>query len=162
MSASSSALTRIIENLQDMWLFNLITRKWSERTLFPRLVRSYHSLVGWESEGGNHLKVGHTSGNMTFPGGPTVAAFGGYTKEEDLFRGESVAYVFDDLLLSKPSSGDDGSPATWYKASMDGSESSAISTRYEQTAVLSSKSGVLCVWGGSFQDTSHINGYVSV
>lgn len=138
-----------------MWIFDLITRKWSERTLLPRLVRSYHSLVGWKADGGNEFD------NMTFPDGPTVAAFGGYTKEQDFFRGESVAYVFDDLLLSKPSSSDDGSPASWYKASMVGSESSAISTRYEQTAVLSSK-GVLFVWGGSFQDTSHIKGYVSV
>lgn len=133
-----------------MWIFDLITRKWSERTLLPRLVRSYHSLVGWKSDGGNEF------GNMTFQDGPTVAAFGGYTKEEDFFRGEGVAYVFDDLLLSKPSS------TSWYKASMDGSESNAISTRYEQTALLCSTSGVLFVWGGSFQDTSHINGYVSV
>ena len=37
----------------------------------------------------------------------------------------------------------------------DGAE--MISTRYEHSAVLS-REGVMCIWGGSFQDTSNVNG----
>lgn len=91
-----------------------------------------------------------------------VAAFGGYTTGIDVFSGEELAYVFDDLLVSYPplpKTGYDEPPSPWLKASMNIKREGAemITTRYEHTAVLS-KQGILVVWGGSFQDTSRVKG----
>lgn len=38
------------ESLDDMWIFDLNSRQWKRRWLFPLLLRSYHSLVGWKVE----------------------------------------------------------------------------------------------------------------
>jgi len=149
------------ETLDDMWILNLHTREWTRRWLFPLLVRSYHSLVGW-SVNENTKGWEKDLENSTSWEGPVVAAFGGYTTGIDVFSGEELAYVFDDLLVSYPPPPKhtyDETPSPWLKATMnvnrDGAES--ISTRYEHSAVLS-KEGVLVVWGGSFQDTSRVKG----
>jgi len=150
------------EALDDMWILNLSTREWTRRWLFPLLVRSYHSLVGWNVDGS---KTGWDKEfeNVTSWEGPIVAAFGGYTTGIDVFSGEEIAYVFDDLLISyppPPKTNYDDPPSPWLKASMntfreDGD--SSISTRYEHSAVLS-KQGILSVWGGSFSGTSDVKG----
>mmetsp|Transcript_22306 Transcript_22306/g.40050 ORF Transcript_22306/g.40050 Transcript_22306/m.40050 type:complete len:1087 (+) Transcript_22306:137-3397(+) len=149
------------ETLDDMWILDLSTREWTRRWLFPLLVRSYHSLVGWSVDE-NMMGWGKDFENCTSWEGPVVAAFGGYTTGIDVFSGEELAYVFDDLLVSyppPPNTNYDELPSPWLKASMnvdrDGAE--LITTRYEHSAVLS-KQGVLVVWGGSFQDTSRVKG----
>eukprot|EP00985_Skeletonema_marinoi_P033016 scaffold40238_cov131-Skeletonema_marinoi.AAC.3 len=122
------------ESLDDMWIFDLNKRQWKKRWVSPLLVRAYHSLVGWN----NADKTNSTPG-------PTVAAYGGYTTGMDVFSGEEVAFVFDDLLVSYPPAiPDDFSVSVWHKA-------------YEHTAVLS-KEGVMVVWGGSFQSTAGTHG----
>ncbi|KAL7542478.1 hypothetical protein ACHAXR_011799 [Thalassiosira sp. AJA248-18] len=149
------------ETLDDMWILDLNSRQWTRRWLFPLLVRSYHSLVGWQVDE-HSMGWAKEFENMTTWDGPVVAAFGGYTKGIDVFSGEELAYVFDDLLLSYPPvprTNFDEPPSPWLKASMslnrDGAE--LISTRYEHSAVLSEQ-GVLVVWGGSFQDTKSVKG----
>lgn len=152
--------------LADLWIFNLDDRTWTRRNLFPRLVRSYHTLVGWQvnsDEGNNILGFGNQEVE-NWEGLPVVAAFGGYTTDIDIFSGDEMAYVFDDLLISYPPPMDtdteySDSTSVWYKMKdnydRDGAET--ISTRYEHSAVLS-KEGVLAVWGGSFKDTSSVKG----
>jgi len=100
---------------------------------------------------------------------PTVAVYGGYTTGMDLFSGEEVAFVFDDLLVSFPPvtpdddslifSEPDFSVSTWQKATMpsERDRDNLIFNRYEHCAVLSS-AGVMFVWGGSFQSTSETHG----
>ena len=148
------------EMLDDMWIFNLNTRLWKRRYVYPLLVRSYHTLVGWVVDTDNMMEWGKDIQNYTSWEGPVVAIFGGYTTDINVFSGEQIAYVFDDLLISYPSPVNDeyDSPSLWLKASNTtqyGSDS--ISTRYEHAAVLS-KEGVLTVWGGSFQETASIKG----
>lgn len=142
------------ETLDDMWIFDLTKREWKRRWLSPSLVRAYHSLVGW-------------NGNSTMD--PTVAVYGGYTTGMDLFSGEEVAFVFDDLLVSHPPvtpdddslifSEPDFSVSTWQKATMpsERDRDNLIFNRYEHCAVLST-AGVMFVWGGSFQSTSETHG----
>lgn len=132
------------------WIFDLSNRQWKRRWVSPLLVRAYHSLVGWND-------VDETK-NSTF--GPIVAAYGGYTTGMDVFSGEEVAYVFDDLLISYPPKiPDDFSTSSWQKASMskEGDLDKLIFNRYEHCAVLS-KEGVMVVWGGSFQTTAGTHG----
>ena len=150
------------EGLDDMWIFNLDTREWTRRYMFPLLVRSYHSLVGWNVDDENMMGWGKEFENFTSFEGPVLAAFGGYTSGVDVFSGEEVAYVFDKLLISLPpeqNAKDYGdSLSLWLKANMDmfrGAE--VISTRYEHSAILT-KQGVLAVWGGSFQSTELTKG----
>ncbi|KAL7545650.1 hypothetical protein ACHAWF_008998 [Thalassiosira exigua] len=149
------------ETLDDMWILELNTREWKRRWIFPLLVRSYHSLVGWRVSDDTMMGWGKDFENNTSWDGPIVAAFGGYTTGVDVFSGEELAYVFDDLLISYPPlpSKYDEPLAPWLKASMDMFTDGAelISTRYEHSAVLS-KQGVLVVWGGSFQDTKNVKG----
>ena len=71
--------------------------------------------------------------------------------------------MFDDLLISyppTPGTNFDEPPSPWLKAYMnmerDGAE--LISTRYEHSAVLSPSTGVMTVWGGSFQNTKGTKG----
>lgn len=114
-------------------------------------MRAYHSLVGWNS-------VDKT--NSTPGSGPIVAAYGGYTTGMDVFSGEEVAFVFDDLLVSYPPAiPDDFSVSVWHKASMSKERDveNLIFNRYEHCAVLS-KEGVMVVWGGSFQSTAGTHG----
>ena len=149
-------------NLHDFyskWIFDLNKRQWKRRWLTPSLVRAYHSLVGWNT-------VGKTMNSNV---DPTVAVYGGYTTGIDIFSGEEVAYVFDDLLVSYPPvipdddslvySDPDFSVSTWQKASMSRERDydSLIFNRYEHCAVLS-KEGVMVVWGGSFQSTAGTHG----
>jgi len=143
------------EMLDDMWIFNLKTRKWKRRYVYPLLVRSYHSLAGWDVDTDNMMKWGEDMLNYTTWEGPVVAIFGGYTTDINVFSGEQIAYVFDDLLISYPPPVNDeyDSPSLWLKASMNTTQSDSISTRYEHSSVLS-KEGVLTVWGGSFQETN--------
>ncbi|KAL9184274.1 hypothetical protein ACHAXT_002360 [Thalassiosira profunda] len=151
------------ETLDDMWILDLTTREWRRRFLFPSLVRSYHTLVGWSMEDsipGWGKDFGFA--NYTSWEGSVVAAFGGYTTGIDVFSGEELAYVFDDLLISyppPPKSALDNPLSPWLKVHMkeerDGAE--MISTRYEHSAVLS-REGVLVVWGGSFSNTKSIKG----
>ena len=56
----------IWEVLDDVWIFDLRFRTWKERPMMPKISRSQHSLVGWESIDGS---------------GPVIAAFGGYMTE---------------------------------------------------------------------------------
>ena len=112
-------------------------------------MRAYHSLVGWN----NVDKTNSTPG-------PIVAAYGGYTTGMDVFSGEEVAFVFDDLLVSYPPAiPDDFSVSVWHKASMSKEREveNLIFNRYEHCAVLS-KEGVMIVWGGSFQSTAGTHG----
>jgi hypothetical protein len=74
------------ESLGDMWIFNLNTREWTRRWLFPLLVRSYHSLVGW-SASDDMMGWGGKLENDTSWEGPIVAVFGGYTAGMDDFSG---------------------------------------------------------------------------
>jgi hypothetical protein len=77
------------ETLDDMWILDLNTRRWTRRWLSPPLVRSYHSLVGWradETSAGCGVEGGFD--NCTSREGPVVAAFGGYTTGVDLISGE--------------------------------------------------------------------------
>ena len=55
--------------------------------MFPLLVRSYHSLVGWSVDE-NTMGWGKDFENCTSWEGPVVAAFGGYTTGIDVFSGE--------------------------------------------------------------------------
>jgi len=129
------------------WIFDLNKREWKRRWVSPLLVRAYHSLVGWNDVA-----------NSTF--GPIVAAYGGYTTGMDVFSGEEVAYVFDDLLVSYPPViPDEFSVSVWQKASMSKEKDvdKLIFNRYEHCAVLS-KEGVMVVWGGSFQNTAGTHG----
>ena len=129
----------------------------------PNLARAYHSLVGW-----------HDVNNKSSTAGPIVAAYGGYTTGMDVFSGEEVAFVFDDLLVSQPSIPgdfsddvlayssaipDDFSISVWQKASMSKERvvDNLIFNRYEHCAVLSNE-GVMVVWGGSFQSTAGTHG----
>ena len=131
------------------WIFDLSKRKWKRRWVSPPLVRAYHSLVGWNSDERTNI----TSG-------PVVAAYGGYTTAIDVFSGEEVAYVFDDLLVSYPPAiPDDYSVSLWHKASMaeETDLDKLIFNRYEHCAVLS-KEGTMVVWGGSFQSTAGTHG----
>lgn len=74
------------ESLGDMWIFDLNTREWTRRWLFPLLVRSYHTLVGW-SVSDDMIGWGGKFENDTSWKGPIVAAFGGYTPGMDDFSG---------------------------------------------------------------------------
>mmetsp|Transcript_18734 Transcript_18734/g.28499 ORF Transcript_18734/g.28499 Transcript_18734/m.28499 type:complete len:1010 (-) Transcript_18734:68-3097(-) len=137
------------ESLDDMWIFDLNKRQWKKRWVSPLLVRAYHSLVGWNNADKTNITPG-----------PTVAAYGGYTTGMDVFSGEEVAFVFDDLLVSYPPAiPDDFSVSVWHKASMakEREVDNLIFNRYEHTAVLS-KEGVMVVWGGSFQSTAGTHG----
>jgi len=137
------------ETLDDMWIFDLKQRQWKRRWVSPLLVRAYHTLVGWN----NVDKTNSTPG-------PTVAAYGGYTTGIDVFSGDEVAFVFDDLLVSYPPAiPDDFSVSVWHKASMSKERDidNLIFNRYEHCAVLS-KEGVMVVWGGSFQNTAGTHG----
>ncbi len=75
------------ESLDDMWILDLNTREWTRRWLFPPLVRSYHSLVGWEV-GEDMVPPGEELDDVISWEGPVVAAFGGYTTGIDVFSGE--------------------------------------------------------------------------
>ena len=75
------------EALDDMWIFDLTTRQWKRRFLFPLLVRSYHNLLGWSVDE-RLTGWGKDFENFTSWEGPVVAAFGGYTTGVDVFSGE--------------------------------------------------------------------------
>lgn len=114
--------------------------------MFPLLVRSYHSLVGWNMQD-SLTGLDKEFANLTSLEGPAVCVFGGFTNGIDVFSGgelplrwiffimlnmcsyqantdvfyltEEVAYVFDDLLVSyPPPTGDDkpGISSLWLKA----------------------------------------------
>ncbi len=153
------------EPLDDMWIFDLTTRKWKRRWLFPLLVRSYHSLIGWSAA--KKLPSRENSENYTSWAslkGAIVCAFGGYTTGIDIFSGEEVAYVFDDLLVSYPPAEDTAeNPPTspWMKANWPANKpvnTDTVSNRYEHSAVLSEHFGTMHVWGGQFQGTFDVNG----
>ena len=55
--------TTIWKQLDDVWIFDLKTKKWKERPMAESMGRSYHSLVGWEDPN---------------EGGSILATFGGY------------------------------------------------------------------------------------
>jgi len=153
------------EPLDDMWIFDLTTRKWKRRWLFPLLVRSYHSLIGWsaaEKFPGPERSENHTS--WASWNGAVVCAFGGYTTGLDIFSGEEVAYVFDDLLISYPPAEDttESQPTSpWMKANWPANKptnTDTVSNRYEHSAVLSGHFGTMHVWGGQFQGTFDVKG----
>ena len=123
--------------------------------MFPLLMRSYHSLIGWKAEE-SVMGWGKEIGNSTSWEGPVLAAFGGYTTGIDIFSGQEVAYVFDDLLVSYPpplNSHEPETPSPWLKAIMptNQDDDDMISNRYEHSAVLSKQYGTMHVWGGQFQ-----------
>lgn len=142
------------EELDDVWVFNLVQRQWKTRQVSPSLSRSYHSLVGWENPDRNN-------------GGSIVASFGGYTTVEEPVSDEPVAFVFDDTLVSMPPPANSTAISTWFKAAwpvgMDAEThnsaySETISNRFEHTAVLSEVWGGMFVWGGRFQFTHQVEG----
>jgi hypothetical protein len=102
--------------------------------------------------------------NFTSWDGPVVAAFGGYTNGIDIFSGDSVAYVFDDLLVSYPPTVEEGDnfgvSSLWLKANNPDKIKypQMVSNRFEHAAVLSEETGSMFIWGGKFQDTSNIKG----
>eukprot|EP00804_Cyclotella_cryptica_P020419 CCRYP_014402-RA/>CCRYP_014402-RA protein AED:0.13 eAED:0.13 QI:142/0.75/0.8/1/1/1/5/234/1160 len=137
------------ETLDDLWILNLKTFRWKRRWLFPLL----ESLMGWGKE----------FENFTSWDGPVVAAFGGYTNGIDVFSGEGVAYVFDDLLVSYPPPTEDDNFAIsslWLKANNPDKINypEMISNRFEHVAVMSEETGSMFIWGGQFQDTSNVKG----
>ena len=129
--------------LADVWAFDLETLRWKERIISPQLARSYHSLVGNENG--------------------TIAAFGGFQQDSNI-PGETVAFVFKDLLISRSNETKwlkllppyDTSVARWRSASGYDARPS-ITNRLEHTAVLD-QYGAMLVWGGRFQTVSQISG----
>ena len=92
------------ESLGDMWIFDLTTREWTRRWLFPLLVRSYHTLVGW-SVSDDMMGWGGKFENDTSWEGPIVAVFGGYTPGMDDFSGAVSAirpHVVTDVFVQLP------------------------------------------------------------
>lgn len=127
--------------LSDTWEFDLTTLKWKERVQYPQLARSYHSLVGW-------------------PDG-RIAAFGGFQQDNNI-GGETVAFVFKDMILNRANEthwlklrSPYGQIANWqnynHKPRM------GISNRLEHTAVLD-QFGSMYIWGGRFQSVHQISG----
>ncbi len=76
------------ETLDDMWILDLNTRRWKRRWVYPLLVRSYHTLVGWNVDETSVRCGGKVIDNCTSMEGPVVAAFGGYTTGMDVISGE--------------------------------------------------------------------------
>mmetsp|Transcript_29213 Transcript_29213/g.66564 ORF Transcript_29213/g.66564 Transcript_29213/m.66564 type:complete len:859 (-) Transcript_29213:2-2578(-) len=129
--------------LADVWAFDLETLRWKERIISPQLARSYHSIVGNDNG--------------------TIAAFGGFQQDSNI-PGETVAFVFKDLLVSRSNDTKwlkllppyDTSVARWRSASGYDARPS-ITNRLEHTAVLD-QYGAMLVWGGRFQTVSQISG----
>lgn len=71
--------TTIWKQLDDVWVFDLNTRKWKERPMAESMGRSYHSLVGWED---------------TDEGGSILASFGGYKTIVDPVDNEVRLYDY--------------------------------------------------------------------
>jgi len=130
--------------LSDIWVFSLKTLKWRERIQYPQLARSYHSMVGW--------------------GNGTVAAFGGFQQDTNI-PGETVAFVFKDLIVSRPNETYwqklmppyDETPVPHWRASAEYTSHPGITNRLEHSAVLD-QYGSMYVWGGRFQSVSQIVG----
>uniref|UniRef100_A0A7S2UIF9 RING-type domain-containing protein n=1 Tax=Attheya septentrionalis TaxID=420275 RepID=A0A7S2UIF9_9STRA len=136
------SLTEINEwvPLDDMWVFDLKKKKWRQRMMYPSLARAYHSLVGWKGVDGT-----------------AVASFGGYTTVANPVSDESVAFVFDDILVSRSVQGSQNDQVSpWLKALWPQDVPQGISHRLEHSAVLSDDSGMMVVWGGRFQTTAQI------
>ncbi|KAL3806557.1 hypothetical protein ACHAXA_009863, partial [Cyclostephanos tholiformis] len=130
-------------SLSDVWAFDLVTLKWKERVMYPQLARSYHSLVGWDDG--------------------TIAAFGGFQQNNDI-PGETVAFVFNDLILSRHNETYWRKSLTPYdvqvphfRASSEHSARQSITNRLEHSAVLD-RYGSMYIWGGRFQTASQITG----
>lgn len=78
------------ETLDDMWIFDLTSNVWRRRWLYPPLVRSYHTLVGWSTYkcGDGHIVMEIDEyKNCTQHTDPIVAVFGGYTLGLDILSG---------------------------------------------------------------------------
>ena len=78
------------ETLDDMWIFDLTTNVWRRRWLYPPLVRSYHTLVGWSTykcDDGHIMMDVDEYKNCTQHNDPIVAVFGGYTLGLDILSG---------------------------------------------------------------------------
>lgn len=78
------------ETLDDMWIFDLTTNVWRRRWLYPPLVRSYHTLVGWSTykcDDGHIMMDVNEYKNCTQHNDPIVAVFGGYTLGLDILSG---------------------------------------------------------------------------
>jgi len=131
--------------LGDTWVFDLKTLTWRERIQFPQLKRSYHSLVG------------HYDG--------TVAVFGGFQQDQSI-GGETVAFVFKDLIVSRANEThwlklqppSDQPPAMgWRTAHYSSTLPFGITNRLEHSAILD-RFGSMYVWGGRFQSVRQISG----
>eukprot|EP00804_Cyclotella_cryptica_P002979 CCRYP_006007-RA/>CCRYP_006007-RA protein AED:0.02 eAED:0.02 QI:220/1/1/1/1/1/4/699/987 len=149
------------ETYDDLWILDLTTLQWKQRFMLPSLACSYHSLVGYDMK--NLMGWGKEFVNFTSWDGPVVAAFGGYTNGIDIFSGEVVTYVSDDLLVSFPApveGGAFGGNSLWLKASNPDKTKypEMISNRVEHVAVMSNETGSMFVWGGQRQDTSNVKG----
>jgi hypothetical protein len=78
------------ETLDDMWIFDLTTNVWKRRWLYPPLVRSYHTLVGWSTYNCNdgHIVMDVDEyKNCTQHTDPILSVFGGYTLGLDILSG---------------------------------------------------------------------------
>ncbi|KAL7538423.1 hypothetical protein ACHAXR_008544 [Thalassiosira sp. AJA248-18] len=130
--------------LSDVWVFDLVTLKWKERIMYPQLARSYHSMVGRNNG--------------------TVGIFGGFQQDNNL-PGETIAFVFKDLLVSRPNETywdklqppfDESITHTW-RASPEYTARPGITNRLEHSAVLD-QDGRMYIWGGRFQTVQQIVG----
>jgi hypothetical protein len=144
MTNDKSTRPTIWNELDDLWMFDLKARTWSQRSMVPSIPRCYHSIVAWNNTNGQ-----------------TVASFfGGYRTITDTLTNQPMTYVFDETYLSYPPSSQHlNSPNFWLKASspLSFETHSMVSNRYEHSAVIS-QAGWMYVWGGRFQYTSTING----
>ena len=130
--------------LSDVWVFDLITFKWKERMHYPQLARSYHSMVGW--------------------GNGTVAAFGGFQQDNNI-PGETVAFVFKDMILSRPNETywqkllpPYDEPLSYWHTSGYEYVKPGITNRLEHSAVVD-QYGSMYIWGGRFQTVNQIVGF---
>lgn len=140
--------------LSDVWIFDLIQRRWEQRYMLPRLSRAYHGIVAWEESDGERMT-------------PTFAVFGGSSTVVDEFTEETYTFVFNDLLVSRASVLTPTQTAQdicfWQKAMTDPNlDSDAdhvddIMGRSEHSTALSRKNGMMYVWGGQFRTTSGVD-----
>jgi hypothetical protein len=138
------------DQLDDVWVFDLNTLKWTERDMKESIGRAYQSLIGWQSED----RVG-----------TVIAAFGGFKTVTDPVDNQQISYVYGDTLLSFPSEksieSNETDPSIWFVAAYEGTPMQ-MSTRLEHTAVLSKAYGNMIVWGGRYRGTSEIEGIWSL
>lgn len=134
--------------LDDIWIFNLKSLKWTRRPMAESNGRAYHSVVGWKLPGND---------------GTVLTSFGGYKMMMDPVDNQQISYVYDDLMVSMPQVQNISQPSVWYVAAYNnGVQPETISLRLEHSAVLSKQYGNMFVWGGRYRQTTDISGVWSL